>query len=186
MFDCFCVISQQFFKETTIQFSINKQQMKIMKKYMLVCAGMAMALAFTSCKSSESAYRKMYDAAKNNQDSGLSTLTNNNNQGEETVVVAPVTERPITETTVTDNYDNVSVRQESVRVVNGSGLKNFSVVVGSFSVDANAYGLQQKLKNAGYDAQVAYSEARRMYRVVVATFASKADAARSRNEFRSQ
>ena len=153
--------------------------MKIMKKYMLVCAGMAMALAFTSCKSSESAYRKMYDAAKNNQDTGLSTLTNNNNQGEETVVVAPVTERPITETTVTDNYDNVSVRQENVRVVNGNGLKNFSV-------DANAYGLQQKLKNAGYDAQVAYSEARRMYRVVVATFDSKADAARSRNEFRSQ
>lgn len=159
--------------------------MKIMKKYMLVCAGLAMALAFTSCKSSESAYRKMYDAAKSNQDAGLSTLENNN-QGEETVVVAPVTERPISETTVTDNYDNVSVRQENVRVVNGSGLKNFSVVVGSFSVDANAYGLQQKLKNAGYDAQVAYSEARRMYRVVVTTFDSKADAARSRNEFRAQ
>ena len=64
--------------------------------------------------------------------------------------------------------------------------KNFSVVVGSFSVDANAYGLQEKLKNAGFDAQVAYSEARRMYRVVVATFDNKADAARSRNEFRSQ
>ena len=159
--------------------------MKIMKKYMLVCAGLAMALAFTSCKSSESAYRKMYDAAKSNQDAGLGTLTNNT-PGEETVVVAPVTERPISETTVTDNYDNVSVRQESVRVVNGSGLKNFSVVVGSFSVDANAYGLQQKLKNAGYDAQVAYSEARRMYRVIVSTFDNKADAARSRNEFRAQ
>lgn len=158
--------------------------MKIMKKYMLVCAGLAMALAFTSCKSSESAYRKMYDAAKSNENSGFSQT--NSNSGEETVVVAPVTERPISETTVTDNYDNVSVRQESVRVVNGSGLKNFSVVVGSFSVDANAYGLQQKLKNAGYDAQVAYSEARRMYRVVVTTFDNKADAARSRNEFRAQ
>ena len=159
--------------------------MKIMKKYIVVCAGLALAMAVTSCKPSESAYRKMYDAAKANSDVGASAITDGN-MGEETVVVAPVTERPITETTVTDNYDNVSVRQENVRVVNGNGLKNFSVVVGSFSVDANAYGLQEKLKNAGFDAQVAYSEARRMYRVVVATFDNKADAARSRNEFRPQ
>lgn len=159
--------------------------MKIMKKYMVVCAGLVFALAFTSCKSSESAYRKMYDAAKANGDTGISALTDGN-MGDETVVVAPVTERPITETTVTDNYDNVSVRQENVRVVNGNGLKSFSVVVGSFSIDANAYGLQQKLRNAGYDAQVAYSEARHMYRVIVATFDNKADAARSRNDFRSQ
>ncbi|MDD7318702.1 MAG: SPOR domain-containing protein [Prevotella sp.] len=157
-----------------------------MKKYMLVSAGLVLALAFTSCnKTSESAYRKMYDAAKSNGGTDIGALTGEN-AGEETVVVAPVTERPITEITVTDNYDNVSVRQENVRVVNGNGLRNFSVVVGSFSVDANAYGLQQKLKDAGYDAQVAYSDARRMYRVIVATFDNKADAARSRNEFRSQ
>jgi hypothetical protein len=49
LFDCFCVISQQFLKKLQYN-SINKQQMKIMKKYMLVCAGLAMALAFTSCK----------------------------------------------------------------------------------------------------------------------------------------
>lgn len=108
-----------------------------MKKYIVVCAGLALAMAVTSCKPSESAYRKMYDAAKANSDVGASAITDGN-MGEETVVVAPVTERPITETTVTDNYDNVSVRQENVRVVNGNGLKNFSVVVGSFSVDANA------------------------------------------------
>lgn len=158
--------------------------MKIMKKYMLVCAGLAMALAFTSCKSSESAYRKMYDAAKSNQDAGLSTLANNN-QGEETVVVAPVTERPISETTVTDNYDNVSVRQENVRVVNGSGLKNFSVVVGSFSVKANAESLMNRLKSAGYAAQLGYNADRNMYRVIASTFDNKADAARSRDQLRS-
>ena len=35
-----------------------------MKKYMVLCAGLAVALAFTSCKSSESAYRKAYEKAK--------------------------------------------------------------------------------------------------------------------------
>ena len=35
-----------------------------MKKYMVLCAGLAVALAFTSCKSSESAYKKAYEKAK--------------------------------------------------------------------------------------------------------------------------
>ena len=35
-----------------------------MKKYMVLCAGLCVALAFTSCKSSESAYRKAYEKAQ--------------------------------------------------------------------------------------------------------------------------
>ena len=106
-----------------------------MKKYMVVCAGLAVALALTSCGSGkESAYRKAYEKAKA-QEAALAQ--NNPTTTEETAVVAPVT-RPATETVVTDNYDNVSVRQESLQVVDGSGLRNYSVVVGSFSVKANA------------------------------------------------
>ena len=136
-----------------------------MKKYMVLCAGLAVALAFTSCKSSESAYRKAY-------------------AGSETTVVAPVVTRPSTETTVVDNVDNAVVRQESVQLINGSGLRNFSVVVGSFSVKANAEGLQQTLRNGGYDAQIVYNSARNMYRVVATTYDDKASAVRSRNDFK--
>ena len=106
------------------------------------------------------------------------------NTGTETTVVAPVVTRPSTETTVVDNVDNAVVRQESVQLINGSGLRNFSVVVGSFSVKANAEGLQQTLRNAGYDAQIVFNSARNMYRVVASTYDDKASAVRSRNDFK--
>ena len=120
-----------------------------MKKYMVLCAGLCAAVAFTSCKSSkETAYRKMYEKAQLQDQNGAEQ-----NQGnEEIAVVAPVVEKPATETVVVDNADNVPVRQENLSVVSGNGLRNFSVVVGSFSVRANAEGLQITLKSRGYDA----------------------------------
>lgn len=148
-----------------------------MKKYILLCAGLAAVMVFTSCKSNESAYKKAYEKAKA-QESTLAT------QPEETTVVAPVVSRPVTETTVVDNVDNVPVRQESLTVVDGAGLRNFSVVVGSFSVKANAEGLTQTLRNQGYAAQIAYNASRNMYRVVASTFSDKASAVRSRNDLR--
>ena len=154
-----------------------------MKKYMVACAGLCVALAFTSCKSSESAYRKAYEKAKAQEASGV---TDPNQGTEEIAVVAPVVEKPATETVVVDNADNVPVRQESLSVVNGAGLKSFSVIVGSFSVQANAEGLQSTLRSQGYDAQVAYNSANQMYRVVAATFDTTPEAVNSRNEIRSQ
>lgn len=154
-----------------------------MRKYMVVCAGLCVALAFTGCKSSESAYRKMYEKAKAQEEN---RATDENQGNEEIAVVAPVVEKPATETVVVDNADNVPVRQENLSVVNGAGLKSFSVVVGSFSVQANAEGLQSTLRSQGYDAQVAYNSANQMYRVVAATFDTKVDAVNSRNELRSQ
>ena len=35
-----------------------------MKKYIVLCAGLCAAMAFTSCKSSESAYKQAYLKAK--------------------------------------------------------------------------------------------------------------------------
>ena len=154
-----------------------------MKKYMVLCAGLCAAVAFTSCKSSkETAYRKMYEKAQLQDQNGAEQ-----NQGnEEIAVVAPVVEKPATATDVVDNADNVPVRLENLSVVSGNGLRNFSVVVGSFSVRANAEGLQSTLKSRGYDAQVAYNSSNQMYRVVASTFDVKTDAVRSRNELRAQ
>lgn len=80
--------------------------------------------------------------------------------------------------------DNASVRQENVSLVAGSGLQNFSVVVGSFSLKANAEGLYNTLKSSGYDAQIVFNSERNMYRVVASTFVDKAGAVKSRNELR--
>ena len=150
-----------------------------MKKYMILCAGLCAAMAFTSCKSSESAYKKAYEKAKAQEAAAVETNTEAN-------VVAPVEEKPIDEVRVVDNADNVQVRQEQVSLIDGSGLKNFSVVVSSFSLRANADGLQQRLKEAGYDAQIVKNTDRNMFRVVASTFADKASAAQSRNELRAK
>ena len=145
-----------------------------MKKYTVLCAGLCMALAMTSCKTNESAYKKAYEKAKQYDTA----------QQQAAPVVAPVEAKPATETQVVDNLDNVSVRQESVSLVSGSGLKAFSVVVGSFGVRANAEGLMQRLKNAGYDAQIVKNDDKNMYRVIASTFSDKAAAAASRDQIR--
>ena len=154
-----------------------------MKKMMVLGAAMCVALSFTGCKSSESAYKKAYEKAKAQEQT---STDNDDNMRQEAPVVAPVetVQQPVNQAPVVDNYDNEPVRRENVSVVNGAGLKAYSVVVGSFGVKANAEGLQQRLQNAGYSAQVAFNSGNNMYRVVAATFDSKAAAVQSRNQLR--
>ena len=154
-----------------------------MKKYTLFCAALCAAMLFTGCKSSESAYKQAYLKAKQQeelqqkQEAEAQAAKNENN------VVVPMEEKPVTQTQVVDNADNVPVRQETVSVVAGAGLKNFSVVVGSFSLKANAQGLQQTLNAQGYNAQIVINNqvSPAMYRVVATTFDTKGEAAASRN-----
>ena len=150
---------------------------------MVLGAAMCVALSFTGCKSSESAYKKAYEKAKAQEQT---STDNDDSMRQDAPVVAPVetVQQPVTQAPVVDNYDNEPVRRENVSVVNGAGLKAYSVVVGSFSVKANAEGLQQRLQNAGYSAQVAFNSGNNMYRVVAATFDSKASAVQSRNQLR--
>lgn len=151
-----------------------------MKNYIVLCAGLCLAMSFTGCKTSESAYKKAYEKAQAQASQQVEAPV----QQVETPVVTPVVTKPVNQTQVVDNLDNVTVRQERVSVINGAGLKNFSVVVGSFTVIANAEGLQQRLKNAGYSAQIAKNDDRNMYRVIASTFDSKAEAVQSRDQLR--
>lgn len=151
-----------------------------MKKYTFLCVGLCAAMAFTSCKSSESAYKKAYEKARQ-----YDTASQQASQQSSEAVVSPVEAKPVTEARVVDNLDNVSVRRESVSLVNGDGLRAYSVVVGSFGLLSNAEGLQQRLKDAGYGAQIVKNNDRNMYRVVATTFAGKADAVSSRDQLRS-
>ena len=152
-----------------------------MKKSMILCAGLCAVFAFSSGRSSkESAYKKAYEKAKAQEQ----TMSPEDMQGA-APIVSPVEESPATQTTEAESVENATVRQESVTVVSGAGLSDYSVVVGSFSLRSNAEGLYNKLKSEGQDAQLAFNAERGMYRVVAATFASKADAVASRNQFRS-
>ena len=157
-----------------------------MKKYTLICAAVCAAMAFTSCKSSESAYKQAYLKAKQQEELPQRQQAEQQTaavvEQTETAVVTPLQEKAADNTQVLDNGDNVQVRQENVSVVNGEGLNNFSVVVGSFSLKANAEGLQSTLKQQGYNAQVVVNKnvEPAMYRVIATTFATKSEAAASR------
>jgi cell division septation protein DedD len=161
-----------------------------MKKYTLICAAICAAMAFTSCKSSESAYKQAYLKAKQQEELQRQQAEQQTAavQQAESAVVTPMQERAANNTQVVDNGDNVQVRQETVSVVNGDGLKNFSVVVGSFSLKANAEGLQQTLKQQGYNAQVVVNNnvEPAMYRVVATTFDTKEDAVSSRSSLQAK
>ena len=100
------------------------------------------------------------------------------------VEVTPVTPSTTTSTATNADVNTVRVQSENVTVVSGNGLKAYSVVCGSFSLKANAEGLQKTLSNAGYNAQIAYNEAKNMYRVVASTYDDKAAAVQSRNTLR--
>lgn len=150
-----------------------------MKKTILMGAALVAAVAMTSCKGSESAYKKAYEKAQ--EQATVQTPA----QTTAPVATTPVTTTPVATTPATPVDNNVSVRTESVSLVNGTGLKAYSVVVGSFGVQANAEALQKILKSEGNDAQIVKSPSN-MYRVIFSTHDDKASAAKSRNKVRAR
>lgn len=161
-----------------------------MKKVLFFGVGLCSALAMTSCKSSESAYKKAYEKAKAqemaaaNQQTEEPTATVTPVTTTETVTVTPVT------TPVQEDHSDVRTISGGVSVVSGTGLQAYSVVVGSFSTQANAEGLQATLKSQGYSAQVVKTNETingitGWFRVIASTFADKASAVQSRDALRS-
>ena len=128
---------------------------KKMKKLAVLGMGVCVALAFSSCKSNESAYKKAYENAKKQELAEAPQPTETATVEESPVVSAPVEAPKVVEST------QVGVRQEKVTVVSGTGLKDYNVVAGSFSVKANA-------------------------RVIVATYHDRDSAAAARDAFKAK
>lgn len=149
-----------------------------MKKLVVLGMGLCIALSFSSCKSSESAYKKAYEKAKQQE---LATAPAE--EAAAPVEAAPVVAAPV-QSTSTVNVG--TVREEKVNLVSGEGLKAYSVVCGSFGVKANAEGLKQKLDAEGYSAKVVYNAERNMYRVVAASYDDRIQAAQARDDFKAK
>lgn len=148
-----------------------------MKNYFVLGAAVCVAVSMVSCKSSESAYKKAYEKAKQQQTTTEAPV--------QSTVVAPATTVAPVQTVTTTPVVNESTRTESLTLVSGTGLKAFSVVVGSFSIKANAENLQKKLNGEGYAAQLAMNP-QGMYRVIASTFDDLNSAVQSRNALRAQ
>ena len=146
-----------------------------MKNYFILGAAVLVAMSMSSCKSSESAYKKAYEKAKQQQTTQVTTTQSTQTQ----------TVQPVQTVTTTPIANTESSRSENLTLVSGAGLKAYSVVVGSFSIKANAENLQRKLNNAGYNAQLA-ANSQGMYRVIASTFDDLGSAVQSRNTLRAQ
>ena len=149
-----------------------------MKKLAVLGMGVCVVLAFSSCKSSESAYKKAYEKAKQQELAEPQTTP--------VVEVAPVVCAPV-EAKVVESAPVGTIRQEKVTVVSGAdGLKDYSVVCGSFGVKANAENLKNFLDKEGYNAVVAFNADAAMYRVIVSTYADRSSAANARDAFKAK
>jgi len=140
-----------------------------MKTKIYLLGGLALVLMFSldSCKPKESAYKAAYEAAKAREI--------NENQVEE---ITPVS-KPV--------YDSSTstAQKEKVTVIDGAGIRRFSVVVGSFLNRTNAVSLKERMANQGFSSFVAQNE-RGMYRVIVATFSDKATADAERDRVKNK
>ncbi|MDR1370765.1 MAG: SPOR domain-containing protein [Dysgonamonadaceae bacterium] len=132
--------------------------------------GLALTLLFSlgACKSKESAYKAAYEKAKEKEMEEEKTVT------EMTPVSKPATAPS------NSYYNSTTVQKEKITAIDGSGLKQFSVVIGSFMNKTNASSLKERMQAQGYNVIIAQNE-KQMFRVIVATFNNKIDAATERD-----
>lgn len=144
-----------------------------MKKIWLFGTAVCLVLACGSCKPKQSAYKAAYEQAKEKE---VATPVV---EEEEIVEVAPVS-KPRTSTAAT--------RTEKIKPASGedgSGLRRFSVVIGSFQNKTNAYSLKERMQNEGYRPILGENE-QGMLRVIVSSYDNKADAADSRDAIKAK
>jgi len=152
-----------------------------MKKILVLGLGICVAFAFASCKSSESAYKKAYEKAKQQEVVQPQTAP-------ATAEVTPVVVAPVQSNTPSPVSAPVqgNARQERVQLVSGSGLQDYSVVCGSFSVKTNADNLKKFLDGEGYNSIVVLNADNNMYRVIVSSFTDYAAAQEARDAFKAK
>jgi len=147
-----------------------------MNKIWLFGAAVSMVLAFGSCKPKQSAYKAAYEQAKEKESTAPVVVVE-----EEVIEVAPVSKPRTTTSDATTRSEKINVAQGE----DGSRLKRYSVVVGSFQNKTNAYSLKERMENDGYNAVLGENE-QGMLRVIVASYDDKADAADSRDRIKAK
>ena len=140
-----------------------------MKKIGLLGIALCLVLVFgTSCKSKQSAYKSAYEQAKARE---MVEPANDDD-------IYPVS-KPITTS---------DARQERITPIageNASGIKLYSVVIGSFTNRTNAYSLKERMQNEGYAPILAENE-QGMMRVILTSHDTRSEAERSRQTIRSK
>lgn len=148
-----------------------------MKKLFVLGLAFCSVMAFTSCKSTKSEYKKAYDQAQQRE------LAEGQGQASEPIEIAPVIS---TTTSSTAASLDTSYRTEKVVLASGAegSLKDFSVVCGSYGRKEGAESVKAALVAQGYNAIIVQNPATGMYRVVCGSFDTKQQAAEYREQFK--
>lgn len=141
-----------------------------MNKLLGIGLALSLLVVFGSCKPKQSAYKSVYEAAKERElDENLGSST----------VTTPAYP-------TYSNVDSEPVRSEKITPVyeaDASGLRAYSVVIASLSVKPNAEALKARMEQEGYKVILAQN-AQGMYRVIIASYDDKASAVNERNAIR--
>ncbi|MDR0757187.1 MAG: SPOR domain-containing protein [Tannerella sp.] len=130
----------------------------------LLCTVLACCV---SCKSKQSAYKAAYDQAKERQ-------------VEETTFVQEEEIAPVSKSKTAPTVS----RQERITPVAGedaSGIKLYSVVIGSFRNKTNAYSLKERMQRDGYMPVLGENE-QGMLRVILTSHETRQEADASKQE----
>ena len=139
-----------------------------MKKITVILTLLFLVTGFTSCKPKQSAYRAVYEKAKQKEIA-------ESNVNDEIV--------PIVKT-----GESAAVIKEKVVPAQGEDatrLRSFSVVIGSFQNTTNAKSLKERMIREGYRAMLAQNE-QGQFRVIVTSFDNKEEAVNSREAIKAK
>lgn len=142
------------------------------KNFIVFVLAILLLIVFgTSCKPKQSAYKSVYEAAKERDMDGNAATA-------ETSVSRPATPNPSYTST------SESVRKEKVTPVydsDASGLKAYSVVIAAMAMKPGADSLKERFGKEGYNVILVRNE-QGMYRVIIASYDSKEQAVAKKNE----
>lgn len=140
------------------------------KKLTGIALALVCLLAFGACKPKQSAYKSVYEAAKERE---MEESAANENQ--------PYTSP---QSTTSSMYTSAPVKVEKVTPVTSTdeaGLKSYSIVVAAMSMKPNAESLKKRLQADGYDVILVQNE-QGMYRVIIASYDDKDQAMAKKDE----
>ena len=140
---------------------------------------MACLVLFGSCKPKQSAYKSVYEAAKERELEENKNTLNTSVSSPKTTPSYNTTPNPYTPVTT-----NETVRKEKLTPAtetDASNLRAYSVVVAAMALRPSAESLKERLSAEGYNIILALNE-QNMYRVIIASCDTKEEAVARKNQ----
>lgn len=143
-----------------------------MKRILTVGVLLTLLISFSSCHSTEHAYKSVYDIVKEKQ------------AQKDSIAISGAVKPKVVSQHV-DISGEKDVPREGAKLVIGKKFLTYNVIVSTFKLRVTAEDLQERLEKEGYkDAGIILVEDNGpYYRVILSTFVDFQSALKSRNDF---